>query len=129
MLDCLSVLCSAHFSVMSQKLLITCIQFPKYKSFISHNNAAVPNRQRDRYNNKRRPKKKKKTLILSTYPFSRVSCPGAVKYDLVWLHFLMHATSKMTAMWICALIYCLISRRILILRSYSLWDLYRKKNA
>lgn len=74
-------------------------------------------------------KKKKKTLILSTYPFSRVSCPGAVKYDLVWLHFLMHATSKMTAVWICALIYCLVSRRILILRSYSLWDLYRKKNA
>lgn len=61
MLDCLSVLCSADFSVMSQKLLITCIQFAKYKTFISHNNAAVPNRQRDIYYNL---KKKKRHLSL-----------------------------------------------------------------
>lgn len=74
MLDCLSVLCSAHFSVMSQKLLITCIQFPKYKSFISHNNAAVPNRQRDGYNNKRRPKKKKKRHL----SFLLILSPGLV---------------------------------------------------
>lgn len=39
----------------------------------------------------------------------------------------MHATNKMTKVWICALIYCPANRRILILRNHSLWDLYRKK--
>lgn len=50
----LYVLCSADFSVVSQELLIICVSFAKYKSFISHNSTAVPNRQRDINNNKKK---------------------------------------------------------------------------
>lgn len=52
-------LCSADFSVMCQELLITPIPFAKYKSFISHNSTAVPNRQRDINNNKKDRRRKR----------------------------------------------------------------------
>lgn len=53
------VLCTADFSLTSQELLITCIPFAKYKSFISHNSMAVPNRERDINNNKKDRRRKR----------------------------------------------------------------------